>query len=44
MVEANRQFMKESEELYDALIDCHWPAFEFPEYPEYSPEYPPEYS
>ncbi|XP_026782415.3 tRNA selenocysteine 1-associated protein 1 isoform X1 [Pangasianodon hypophthalmus] len=38
--EANRQFMMDSEELYDALIDCHWPAFEFPD----SPEYPPEYS
>lgn len=23
---ANRQFMEASEELYDALIDCHWPA------------------
>ncbi|XP_058250161.1 tRNA selenocysteine 1-associated protein 1-like isoform X2 [Hemibagrus wyckioides] len=47
VVEANRQFMKDSEELYDALIDCHWPAFEFPDspvYPSDSPEYPPEYS
>ncbi|KAI1894947.1 hypothetical protein AGOR_G00121010 [Albula goreensis] len=26
VTEANRQFMEESEELYDALIDCHWPA------------------
>ncbi|XP_056142796.1 tRNA selenocysteine 1-associated protein 1-like isoform X2 [Lampris incognitus] len=24
VVEANRQFISESEELYDALIDCHW--------------------
>ena len=22
--EANRKFMELSEELYDALIDCHW--------------------
>lgn len=22
--EANRQFMEQSEELYDALMDCHW--------------------
>lgn len=22
--EANREFMELSEELYDALIDCHW--------------------
>lgn len=34
VVEANRQFMMDSEELYDALIDCHWPAFEFPDPPE----------
>lgn len=40
VVEANRQFMVDSEELYDALIVCHWPAFEFPD----SPENPPEYS
>lgn len=24
VVEANRKFMETSEELYDALIDCHW--------------------
>ncbi|XP_030638515.1 tRNA selenocysteine 1-associated protein 1-like [Chanos chanos] len=28
VVEANRQFIQESEELYDALIECHWPALE----------------
>lgn len=22
--EANKQFMDQSEELYDALIECHW--------------------
>uniref|UniRef100_A0A2D4KKN6 tRNA selenocysteine 1-associated protein 1 C-terminal domain-containing protein n=1 Tax=Micrurus paraensis TaxID=1970185 RepID=A0A2D4KKN6_9SAUR len=22
--EANKQFMEQSEELYDALIECHW--------------------
>lgn len=22
--EANKQFMEQSEELYDALMDCHW--------------------
>lgn len=31
VVEANRQFMMDSEELYDALIDCHWPAFDSPD-------------
>ncbi|CAB1334122.1 unnamed protein product [Coregonus sp. 'balchen'] len=30
VVAANRQYMEESEELYDALIDCHWPALEPP--------------
>ncbi|KAL0984966.1 hypothetical protein UPYG_G00151230 [Umbra pygmaea] len=25
---ANVQYIEESEELYDALIDCHWPALE----------------
>ncbi|XP_064187043.1 tRNA selenocysteine 1-associated protein 1-like isoform X1 [Anguilla rostrata] len=25
VTEANRQFMEESEELYDALMECHWP-------------------
>ncbi|KAJ8290626.1 hypothetical protein GJAV_G00015470 [Gymnothorax javanicus] len=25
VAEANRQFMAESEELYDALMECHWP-------------------
>ncbi|KAM9488602.1 tRNA selenocysteine 1-associated protein 1-like isoform 4-T4 [Clarias gariepinus] len=39
VVEANRQFMMDSEELYDALIDCHWPALEFPASSEYRSEY-----
>ncbi|XP_071758716.1 tRNA selenocysteine 1-associated protein 1-like [Centroberyx gerrardi] len=30
VVEANRQFIEESEELYDALIDCHWSVLEPP--------------
>lgn len=30
VVAANRQYMEESEELYDALTDCHWPALEPP--------------
>lgn len=29
VLEANRQFMEVSEELYDALIDCHWQPPEF---------------
>lgn len=29
VVEANRQFMENSEELYDALIDCHWQSADF---------------
>ncbi|XP_030003741.1 tRNA selenocysteine 1-associated protein 1 isoform X2 [Sphaeramia orbicularis] len=29
VVEANRQFMEHSEELYDALIDCHWQSADF---------------
>ncbi|XP_041665805.1 tRNA selenocysteine 1-associated protein 1-like isoform X2 [Cheilinus undulatus] len=29
VLEANRQFMEHSEELYDALIDCHWQPPEF---------------
>lgn len=29
VVEANRKFMEHSEELYDALIDCHWQQAEF---------------
>ncbi|XP_055368616.1 tRNA selenocysteine 1-associated protein 1-like isoform X2 [Betta splendens] len=29
VVEANRRFMETSEELYDALIDCHWHPAEF---------------
>ncbi|XP_020502292.1 tRNA selenocysteine 1-associated protein 1 isoform X3 [Labrus bergylta] len=29
VVEANRKFMELSEELYDALIDCHWQPQEF---------------
>ncbi|XP_028837032.1 tRNA selenocysteine 1-associated protein 1-like [Denticeps clupeoides] len=33
VVEANRVFMEESEELYDALIDCHWPALNSPDPP-----------
>lgn len=24
VVEANKEFMEQSEELYDALMDCHW--------------------
>uniref|UniRef100_A0A3B4FS40 tRNA selenocysteine 1-associated protein 1 n=1 Tax=Pundamilia nyererei TaxID=303518 RepID=A0A3B4FS40_9CICH len=28
VVEANRKFMEHSEELYDALIDCHWQSTE----------------
>ncbi|TSK34899.1 tRNA selenocysteine 1-associated protein 1 [Bagarius yarrelli] len=43
VVEANRQFMMDSEELYDALIDCHWPAYEFPDPHEYSSEGPSEH-
>ncbi|XP_060915849.1 tRNA selenocysteine 1-associated protein 1-like isoform X4 [Labrus mixtus] len=31
VVEANRKFMELSEELYDALIDCHWQPQEFSE-------------
>lgn len=29
VMEANRKFMELSEELYDALIDCHWQPPEF---------------
>lgn len=29
VVEANRKFMELSEELYDALIECHWQPAEF---------------
>uniref|UniRef100_A0A3Q3RHC9 tRNA selenocysteine 1-associated protein 1 n=1 Tax=Mastacembelus armatus TaxID=205130 RepID=A0A3Q3RHC9_9TELE len=29
VVEANRKFMALSEELYDALIECHWQPVEF---------------
>ncbi|XP_034561004.1 tRNA selenocysteine 1-associated protein 1-like isoform X1 [Notolabrus celidotus] len=29
VVEANRKFMELSEELYDAMIDCHWQPAEF---------------
>uniref|UniRef100_A0A3B4XH82 tRNA selenocysteine 1-associated protein 1 n=1 Tax=Seriola lalandi dorsalis TaxID=1841481 RepID=A0A3B4XH82_SERLL len=29
VVEANRKFMEVSEELYDALIECHWQPAEF---------------
>uniref|UniRef100_A0A669CHK3 tRNA selenocysteine 1-associated protein 1 n=1 Tax=Oreochromis niloticus TaxID=8128 RepID=A0A669CHK3_ORENI len=28
VVEANRKFMEHSEELYDALIECHWQSTE----------------
>ncbi|CAB1320404.1 unnamed protein product [Coregonus sp. 'balchen'] len=28
VVEANRKFMEHSEELYDALIECHWQPLE----------------
>lgn len=31
VAEANRLFIEESEELYDALIDCHWPTLDSPE-------------
>ncbi|XP_072534909.1 tRNA selenocysteine 1-associated protein 1-like [Salminus brasiliensis] len=34
VVAVNRQFIEDSEELYDALIDCHWPALNFPHPPE----------
>ncbi|XP_076827934.1 tRNA selenocysteine 1-associated protein 1-like [Brachyhypopomus gauderio] len=34
VAEANRQFMEDSEELYDALIECHWPALDLPDTPE----------
>ncbi|KAJ8005442.1 hypothetical protein DPEC_G00146690 [Dallia pectoralis] len=30
VVASNRQYIEESEELYDALIDCHWPTLEPP--------------
>lgn len=29
VVEANRKFMELSEELYDALMECHWQTAEF---------------
>ena len=28
VLEANRRFMEHSEELYDALIECHWQPLE----------------
>uniref|UniRef100_A0AAY5KYN9 tRNA selenocysteine 1-associated protein 1 n=1 Tax=Esox lucius TaxID=8010 RepID=A0AAY5KYN9_ESOLU len=31
VLEANRMFMEHSEELYDALIECHWQPLESPE-------------
>ncbi|XP_062395220.1 tRNA selenocysteine 1-associated protein 1-like isoform X1 [Sardina pilchardus] len=31
VAEANRLFIEESEELYDALIDCHWPTLDSPD-------------
>ncbi|XP_012694225.1 tRNA selenocysteine 1-associated protein 1-like [Clupea harengus] len=31
VAEANRLFIKQSEELYDALIDCHWPTLDSPD-------------
>uniref|UniRef100_A0A8C9RI02 tRNA selenocysteine 1-associated protein 1-like n=1 Tax=Scleropages formosus TaxID=113540 RepID=A0A8C9RI02_SCLFO len=33
VMEANRQFMEDSEELYDALMDCHWPPQDYPGVP-----------
>ncbi|XP_062322531.1 tRNA selenocysteine 1-associated protein 1-like isoform X1 [Osmerus eperlanus] len=30
VIEANRQFIEESEELYEAIIDCHWPTLGSP--------------
>ncbi|KAL4617204.1 tRNA selenocysteine 1-associated protein 1-like isoform X2 [Arapaima gigas] len=33
VMEVNRQFMEESEELYDALMDCHWPPQDYPGLP-----------
>ncbi|XP_036395167.1 tRNA selenocysteine 1-associated protein 1-like isoform X1 [Megalops cyprinoides] len=33
VAEANRQFMEESEELYDALMDCHWPQLDSSDLP-----------
>ncbi|XP_029370241.1 tRNA selenocysteine 1-associated protein 1 isoform X2 [Echeneis naucrates] len=35
VVEANRKFMEVSEELYDALIECHWHSAEFSAEQEY---------
>jgi len=35
VVEANRKFMELSEELYDALIECHWQPAEFSAEQEY---------
>ncbi|KAG9276463.1 tRNA selenocysteine 1-associated protein 1 [Astyanax mexicanus] len=34
VVAVNRQFLEDSEELYDALIECHWPALDLPHSPE----------
>ncbi|KAL7887285.1 hypothetical protein AOLI_G00050060 [Acnodon oligacanthus] len=34
VVAVNRQFMEDSEELYDALMECHWPALDVPDSPE----------
>ncbi|KAI4894350.1 hypothetical protein NFI96_032783 [Prochilodus magdalenae] len=30
VVAVNRQFMEDSEEFYDAIMDCHWPALDVP--------------
>lgn len=40
--EANRKFMELSEELYDALIDCHWQPAEFSMEQDYTTSILPE--
>ncbi|XP_041868267.1 tRNA selenocysteine 1-associated protein 1-like [Melanotaenia boesemani] len=42
VVEANRTFMELSEELYDALLDCHWQPPEFSAEQEYLTSILPE--
>ncbi|KAM8767098.1 tRNA selenocysteine 1-associated protein 1-like isoform 1-T1 [Acanthopagrus schlegelii] len=42
VVEANRKFMELSEELYDALIDCHWQPAEFSMEQDYATSILPE--
>uniref|UniRef100_A0A3Q3K6U7 tRNA selenocysteine 1-associated protein 1 n=1 Tax=Monopterus albus TaxID=43700 RepID=A0A3Q3K6U7_MONAL len=42
VVEANRKFMELSEELYDALIECHWQPAEFSIEQEYTSSSLPE--